>query len=37
LKAPVWTIKKKAAQDAAKEIRGVLTTIKGRLSAAVAT
>ena len=36
LKAPVWTIKKKAAQDAAKEIRGVLGTIKGRLSAAVA-
>jgi chromosome partitioning protein len=30
-KAPVWTIRKTAAQDAGREIRGVLTAIKARL------
>ena len=31
LKAPVWTIRKTAAQDAGREIRKVLATIKARL------
>lgn len=31
IKAPVWTIKKTAAQDAGREIRGVLDQIKRRL------
>ena len=33
LKAPVWTIRKSAAQEAGREIRGVLSTIKARLDA----
>lgn len=36
LKAPVWTIKKSAAQDAARELRAVLATIKDRMAAPVA-
>ena len=35
-KTPVWTIKKSAAQDAARELRGVLATIKDRMAAPVA-
>jgi chromosome partitioning protein len=31
LRAPVWTIRKTAAQDAGREIRGVLATMKRRL------
>jgi chromosome partitioning protein len=31
VKAPVWTIRKTAAQEAGREIRGVLTAIKARL------
>ncbi len=34
-KAPVWTIKKSAAQDAARELRGVLATIKDRMAAPI--
>lgn len=33
VKAPVWTIRKSAAQEAAREIRGVLDVIKARLDA----
>jgi chromosome partitioning protein len=36
LKQPVWTINKTAAKDAGREIRGVLETIKSRMSAPVA-
>jgi chromosome partitioning protein len=36
LKQPVWTINKTAAKDAAREIRGVLETIKTRMAASVA-
>jgi len=35
-KTPVWTIKKSAAQDAARELRGVLATIKNRMAAPIA-
>jgi chromosome partitioning protein len=31
VKAPVWTIRKTAAQEAGREIRGVLTVVKARL------
>ena len=31
VKTPVWTIRKTAAQDAGREIRGVLAAIKARL------
>lgn len=31
MKAPVWTIRKTAAQEAGREIRGVLTAVKARL------
>jgi chromosome partitioning protein len=34
-KTPVWTIKKSAAQDAARELRGVLATIKDRMAASI--
>lgn len=33
LRMPVWTIRKTAAQDAGREIRGVLATLKQRLDA----
>ena len=33
LRQPVWSLKKTAAQDAGREIRGVLATIKSRLDA----
>ena len=35
-KTPVWTIKKSAAQDAARELRGVLAAIKNRMAAPIA-
>jgi hypothetical protein len=31
VKAPVWTIRKTAAQAAGREIRGVLAAVKARL------
>jgi len=31
VKAPVWTIRKTAAQEAGREIRGILTAVKARL------
>jgi chromosome partitioning protein len=34
LRAPVWTIRKTAAQEAGREIRGVLATLKQRLDSA---
>lgn len=36
LRTPVWTIRKTAAQDAGREIRGVLTTMKQRLDSLAA-
>ena len=36
LRTPVWTIRKTASQEAGREIRGVLTTMKGRLDSLAA-